>query len=187
MSAMKLTADKYLANFDHFAVTFFTCEVLNGTQPALVKVVKVAVSMQRSMEQEPELDPKDALRHSFWLMAVALLWGATNPLMKKGSAGIESINCSNRYLQFIMEIKFLALKWQYVLPFLLNQSGSVLYYFTLSQVDISLAVPITNSLTFLVTTLVGRLMGEKIHSSWTYLGIMLVLCGVVLCVLSKVT
>lgn len=127
----------------------------------------------------------DSLVHSVWLVAVAVLWGATNPLMKKGSAGIEKISCSSRVVQLVMEVKFLALRWQYAVPFLLNQSGSLLYYFTLSQADISLAVPIANSLTFLVTSLVSRLLGEKIHSNWTYVGMLLVLCGVALCVASK--
>ena len=107
--------------------------------------------------------------------------------MKKGSAGIENISCSSRIVQLLMEVQFLALRWQYALPFLLNQSGSLLYYFTLSQADISLAVPITNSLTFLITSLVSRLLGEKVHSTWTYVGMLFVLCGVALCVASKVT
>lgn len=129
----------------------------------------------------------ETLQHSFWLVAVALLWGATNPLMKKGSVGIENLNYKNRLVQLVMEVKFLALRWQYALPFLINQSGSILYYFTLSQADISLAVPITNSLTFLVTSLVSRLMGERVNSNWTYAGMTLVVGGVALCVLSKVT
>ena len=128
----------------------------------------------------------DALKHAFWLVAVAIVWGSTNPLMKKGSAGIENITHKNRIMQQMLEIKFLICKWQYVLAFLLNQSGSVLYYFTLSQSDISLAVPITNSMTFLVTGLVGRLMGERLSSRWTYVGMAMVLSGVALCVASKI-
>lgn len=129
---------------------------------------------------------EDTLKNAFWLVAVAIIWGSTNPLMKKGSAGIEKITHSNRLVQQILEIKYLIFRWQYVLAFLLNQSGSVLYYFTLSQSDISLAVPITNSLTFTVTGLVGRLMGEKLPSRWTYVGMGMVLLGVALCVFSKV-
>ena len=128
----------------------------------------------------------ESLQHSFWLVAVALLWGTTNPLMKKGSAGVEKISYQNRLVQLVMEIKFLALRWQYLVPFLVNQTGSVLYYFTLSQADISLVVPITNSLTFLVTSLVSRSMGERINSNLTYVGMALVVGGVALCVLSKV-
>ncbi len=125
------------------------------------------------------------LQHVLSFTAVALVWGGTNPWLKRGSAGMEDIKCSNWLLQVLMELKFLAFRWSYVVPFLINQSGSILYYFTLGQADLSLAVPITNSLTFLVTTVMGRCMGEKITSYWTYAGVATVLFGVGLCVLSK--
>lgn len=128
-----------------------------------------------------------ALEHTLWFVAVALVWGSTNPLLKKGSAGIEKIHYQNRALQLVAELKFLGLNWRYMVPFLLNQSGSLIYYLTIGRAEISLAVPITNSLTFLVTTVVGRLLGEKTQSNLTYLGIALVLCGITLCVLSKVS
>ena len=118
-------------------------------------------------------------------LAVACVWGGTNPLLKRGSAGLEEVKCASRVLQFVMELKYLASRWQYVVPFLVNQSGSILYYFTIGQADLSLAVPITNSMTFLVTTLVGRVLGERVTSYWTYAGIVTVLCGVALCVLAK--
>lgn len=49
---------------------------------------------------------------------------------------------------------------QYLIPFLLNQCGSVVYYLTLASADLSVAVPITNSLTMIITTLTGKLLGE---------------------------
>lgn len=128
----------------------------------------------------------DTLTHAVWLTVVAIIWGATNPLIKRGSAGIENIKCSNRVLQFLAELKFLACKWQHIVPFLLNQSGSVLYYYTIGQADISLAVPITNSLTLVVTMATGRLLGERVKSQWTYIGVAMVTSGVALCVFSKV-
>lgn len=120
-------------------------------------------------------------------LAVAVVWGGTNPLLKRGSVGLEEIKCTSLVLQFVMELKYLSSRWRYVIPFLVNQSGSILYYFTIGQADLSLAVPITNSMTFLVTTLVGRLLGEKVTSYWTYAGIATVLCGVAFCVLAKTT
>ena len=130
--------------------------------------------------------PDSALQHALWFIAVALVWGSTNPLLRRGSQGIEKIQKSNRLLQLLAELEFLAFNWRYAVPFLINQSGSVLYYLTIAGADISLAVPITNSLTFLVTTLAGRALGETVPRQ-TYAGIVLVLCGVTLCVLSKVT
>lgn len=55
---------------------------------------------------------------------------------------------------------------QYLLPFLLNQCGSVLYFLTLQDTDISLAVPVSNSLTFVFTAMTGWFLGEaKVHKS----------------------
>lgn len=97
---------------------------------------------------------------------------------------------------------------QYLIPFLLNQSGSVVYYYTLSTTgeantspsppiilvfrlanlllksckcimflgfwrnhvffrhpDLSLAVPVANSLTFLCTLLTGKMLGEEFGGS----------------------
>jgi len=55
---------------------------------------------------------------------------------------------------------------QYILPFILNQCGSVLYFLTLQNTDISLAVPVSNSLTFVFTAIMGWFLGEeKAHRS----------------------
>lgn len=123
--------------------------------------------------------------HVFCFGLVALVWGATNPLLRRGGAGIERLRAANRLLRLFAELKFLATTPRYLLPFLANQAGSLLYYLTIARADISLAVPITNSLTFVVTTLVGRALGEPAASHWTYVGVAVVSCGVTLCVASK--
>lgn len=126
------------------------------------------------------------LLHTLSFMSVALVWGITNPLLKKGSVGIEKIKRPGKLHQLFSELIFLVRRWQYVVPFLINQSGSLLYYLTIGQADISLAVPITNSLTFLVTFVAGVLMGEKPPSSnFTYIGAALIMAGVACCVASK--
>lgn len=100
------------------------------------------------------------------LLLVSVLWGCTNPLLKRGAEGIENVTKTNRVSQLLAEVKFLFLnlkvnlkikfasvyfvqtftfhdKWfwlhllpyvaaQYLVPFLLNQSGSLVYYYTLS-------------------------------------------------------
>ncbi|KAL5021226.1 hypothetical protein ScPMuIL_000381 [Solemya velum] len=122
---------------------------------------------------------------AFWLVVVAALWGGTNPLIKRGSKGVENIKRSGAIPQFLAELTFLGLNWKYMLPFLVNQSGSVVYYITLASADLSLAVPITNSLTFIFTIVSGKVLGEKV--TWeTCLGTVLVAIGVLLCVVSKI-
>lgn len=122
------------------------------------------------------------MAHVGLLVVVALLWGTTNPLMKKGGRGIEQTRAGNRLSQLFMEIKFLAFKWSYTIPFLINQCGSILYHYVLSTTELSLAVPVANWLTLLVTILTGHLLGERIKDTRTYIGIFLVVCGICMCV-----
>lgn len=126
------------------------------------------------------------LQEAVWFVLVGLLWGATNPFIKRNSAGIEDVVHPNRVVKFLLELKFLALNWRYLLPFTINQLGAVLYYSTIGKADITLAVPITNSLSLIFTALFGKLLGEDI-SKWTFGGATLVMSGVVLCVMSKVS
>ena len=126
------------------------------------------------------------LQEAGWFVLVGLMWGATNPLLKRGSKGIEDVKHQNRVWQFLLEMKFLVLNWKYMLPFAVNQLGAVVYYVTISTADITLAVPLTNSLTFLFTTLFGLLLGEHI-SPHTIAGVVLVLSGVAMCIFSKGT
>ncbi|KAK7140424.1 hypothetical protein R3I94_012895 [Phoxinus phoxinus] len=121
------------------------------------------------------------------LLLVAILWGGTNPFLKKGSEGIEGVQRDNKLLQFLAEIKFLFLNLKYLVPFLLNQSGSVVFYFTLASTDLSLAVPMVNSLTFLFTLLMGKLLGEEFGGKGALLGMLLIMSGVTVCVLSSVS
>ncbi|XP_077869165.1 transmembrane protein 234 homolog isoform X2 [Saccoglossus kowalevskii] len=130
-------------------------------------------------------EAKGNIYNAVWLTVVACLWGSTNPLIKRGSSGIEHINSSNAVCQFFSEIKFLITNWKYIVPFLINQSGSVVYYLTLASADLTLAVPITNSLTFIFTTITGKLLGEKFGNKDTYIGMLFIVIGVTLCVLDK--
>lgn len=123
---------------------------------------------------------------ALYCVVVALLWGCTNPLMKQGSAGVETVSTSstsststpNLFRRTISELLYLVSNWRYTVPFLINQSGSVLYYWALSSTTLSVAVPLTNSLTLVITVLVGKLLGEKSQGSLLYLGIILVFIGI---------
>lgn len=42
-----------------------------------------------------------------YLCLVAILWGVTNPFIKKGAQGLENIKATSIYQQFIKEIVFL--------------------------------------------------------------------------------
>lgn len=49
---------------------------------------------------------------SVLLVAVAFLWGATNPLIRRGSVGVEDIKEATVIRQFFGELFFLITRWQ---------------------------------------------------------------------------
>ncbi|VFV40870.1 Hypothetical predicted protein [Lynx pardinus] len=73
-------------------------------------------------------------------------------------------------------MKTLFLNTEYLMPFFLNQCGSLLYYLTLASTDLTLAVPISNSLAIIFTLIVGKVLGEDIGGK-----------GITLCVTSSVS
>ena len=119
------------------------------------------------------------------MLAVSMVWGCSNPFLKRGSEGVCKVHGTNLLHQLLLEIRFLATNCGYTIPFAINQIGSLLYYLTVAKLDISLAVPIVNSLTVLFTTLVGALLGESLRSGRNYIGMVLVLAGVALCLTAK--
>lgn len=121
------------------------------------------------------------------LVLVAMLWGATNPFIKIASKNIEKVSSesSSKFVKFFKEFLHLFLNWRYMVPFLLNQCGSVLYVFCLQNNSFSLVVPVTNSLTFVFTALAGILVGEAMPNKETVVGMGLVLIGTTLCWVDK--
>ncbi|XP_063216635.1 transmembrane protein 234 isoform X2 [Bacillus rossius redtenbacheri] len=119
------------------------------------------------------------------LVAVALLWGGTNPLLRRGGTSAKPTKSSNTITGFLSEVTHLATNWKFLFPFLINQCGSLLYFLTLADTDLSLAVPVANSLTFVFTALAGLALGEPPPSKGTAAGMLLITCGIILCIVDK--
>uniref|UniRef100_A0A3Q4I548 Transmembrane protein 234 n=1 Tax=Neolamprologus brichardi TaxID=32507 RepID=A0A3Q4I548_NEOBR len=120
------------------------------------------------------------------LLLVSVLWGCTNPFLKRGTEGIENVTKTNKVAQLLAELRFLFLNIKYLVPFLLNQSGSVVYYYTLSTTELSFAVPVANSLTLLCTLLTGKCLGEEIGGKQAVVGMFLTMAGITLCIISSI-
>lgn len=120
------------------------------------------------------------------LLLVSVLWGCTNPFLKRGTEGIENVTKTNKVAQLLAELRFLFLNIKYLVPFLLNQSGSVVYYYTLSTTELSFAVPVANSLTLLCTLLTGKFLGEEIGGKQAVVGMFLTMAGITLCIISSI-
>jgi drug/metabolite transporter (DMT)-like permease len=72
--------------------------------------------------------------------------------------------------------------WRFVVPYAVNQGGSMAFNMLLGAAPISLAAPVVNSLTVVVTALTAHALGEKqTINRGTVLGTALVMGGVALC------
>ncbi|KAM5180310.1 transmembrane protein 234 [Mantella aurantiaca] len=120
------------------------------------------------------------------LLLVALLWGVTNPFLRKGAEGVERVREDRIIWRLLGEAKFLLSNYRYVIPFLLNQSGSVVFYLTLASTDLSLGVPICNSLALVFTVVTGWILGEDIGGKGATFGMLITIVGISICVASSV-
>ncbi|CAM9387440.1 unnamed protein product [Ectocarpus sp. 4 AP-2014] len=126
-------------------------------------------------------------------LAVGACWGCTTPFIKDGmSSKLEpdtqqqpTTNENNRLRKLFGPLRSLA-SVKAATPFLLNQSGSTLFYYLLSSQDMSTAVPVCNALSLVFTAATAMALGEKVdHALRTATGIVLVLVGLAVCVTSK--
>ena len=91
-------------------------------------------------------------------LLVGAVWGITNALMKiVDSTYTNSVGEKNLFNFF----SNLLSNWRWVLAFLFNQIGSLLFYVTLKDADLSLAVPVCQVTTLLFTILGSFLFGER--------------------------
>ncbi|PVU89558.1 hypothetical protein BB559_003333 [Furculomyces boomerangus] len=119
---------------------------------------------------------------SFGFILTAMCWGSTNPFIKKGTEGLETVKKDNWILQIIFEFIFLFSRWQYVVPLVLNLSGSAVYYYTLSGADITTAVPVVNSLALVFTQATESIFMAKKSTKNDIIGMSLIILGVALCI-----
>ena len=118
-----------------------------------------------------------------WILVTAVLWGATDPLLKHfGALALEKKKTEPREKGLLRELKDFFSDWRYSLAYFCNQLGSVAFVVALSQSDLSIAVSATNGLKFAVTFVVGRfVLGEKGKmAARETVGLALVLAGVLL-------
>ncbi|XP_010420766.1 PREDICTED: transmembrane protein 234 homolog [Camelina sativa] len=130
------------------------------------------------------------------MVAVGLVWGATNTLIRRGalawdkrkSSSTTESSSSSSTLQIRRKIMIavrdwinLLLFWQYSVPFLVNLSASATFFALLSHAPISLAVPVTNATTFAATAAFGILLGEETQIGPALLGTSFIVFGIWLC------
>ncbi|KNA24088.1 hypothetical protein SOVF_019060 [Spinacia oleracea] len=130
------------------------------------------------------------------MIAVGLIWGATNALMRKGAIiwDKKSLKSSpskqsptpllhHRIILSLQNYLNLFLTWQYSVPLFLNLSASASFFAILGHTPISLAVPVTNATTFAATAVMGMLLGEETRLGYALFGTLFIVLGVWLCVM----
>ncbi|XP_050356248.1 transmembrane protein 234 homolog [Nymphalis io] len=120
------------------------------------------------------------------LLLTGVLWGCTNPFIRQGTKGLRKVQAKSWTGQVFAEVSFLVGNWRYVLPWLVNQIGSLVYLVVVQRVPLSLAVPAANSLAFAFTALTGSIVGtEEPLNQGSVFGIVLIGVGTALCCWDK--
>lgn len=115
-----------------------------------------------------------------------MLWGCTNPFIRQGTKGLRDVTATTVLGQAWAEISFLLGNWKYVLPWLVNQAGSLVYLAAVRRAPLSVAVPTANSLAFVFTAITEAAIGaEERLDKWSIMGIMLIMSGTALCCYDK--
>ncbi|KAJ0171596.1 hypothetical protein K1T71_013146 [Dendrolimus kikuchii] len=131
-------------------------------------------------------------RYFFLLQEIRLLvvtgafWGCTNPFIKKGTKGLRDVKANTVVGQAWAEIRFLLTNWKYVIPWLVNQVGSLVYLLAVQRAPLSVAVPTANSLAFVFTAVTGATFGaEEPLDFRSIMGIVFIVAGTALCCMEQ--
>ena len=126
------------------------------------------------LQTESRNVPMEELLPLLSLILSAVLWGVTDALMKQTAPpSSSSSSIGSTLLSLISSPAYLTL-------LLVNQLGSILYYFSLSLGRLSVISPVVNTGKFIVTAATGRFLGEPKPSQRKIAGLVLLLLGVIL-------
>jgi drug/metabolite transporter (DMT)-like permease len=126
-------------------------------------------------------------------LAVGVLWGCTNPFLKRGQeeiaqhSGASKENAKQSVSKSVF-ISFLhstlatfqsLLEPKLLFPFILNQLGGLFFYYLVAIEPMRRAAPLCNSLTFGFTAITAYIIGERSNDPILLgTGVLLVLIGV---------
>ncbi len=121
------------------------------------------------------------------MLATSLIWGITNPILKRGATETQQETKGN--LNFLQLLSKLFLNFKFVLAQLINWSGSVVFLVGLQYNALAIAVPVTNSFTFLFTEIADQMMEAKSLleiKKWMFntemlLGVFFITVGIAVC------
>lgn len=123
-----------------------------------------------------------SVKPPIWMLyaAVGLFWGCTNPFIKRAQmklrenrGGKVSLSTWQRFISTLTDPAAL-------LPYAVNQMGSVFFYYLSAVEPIQRAAPICNTLTFVLTALTAHVILKErvVQPLMLYMGVTLVACGI---------
>jgi drug/metabolite transporter (DMT)-like permease len=129
----------------------------------------------------------DLTKVMFFIFLAAVLWGVTNPLLKKYTAGFDTAVADGlREPGWKGEVAFLLKRPKYLATQAANLSGSAAFFFGLRTVDLSIGAVVANALTLAITCVVSvGVLREGAPSLRSSVGVVLIMVGVSICTYSK--
>eukprot|EP00697_Spironema_sp_BW2_P000562 gnl/Spiro4/1073_TR555_c0_g1_i2.p3 gnl/Spiro4/1073_TR555_c0_g1~~gnl/Spiro4/1073_TR555_c0_g1_i2.p3 ORF type:complete len:102 (+),score=31.10 gnl/Spiro4/1073_TR555_c0_g1_i2:142-447(+) len=95
---------------------------------------------------------------------------------------------ANVLANVLAELRWLVLNWRYMVPFVVNQLGSLVYIRALALADLCVVVPAVNSLTLVFTVLTERLLGnDEPLTVARFGGVALLVSGLAICLSAPVS
>ncbi|KAI9789092.1 MAG: hypothetical protein M1816_006342 [Peltula sp. TS41687] len=144
----------------------------------------------------PAPAPPSLLQWTLGFILVGIAWGFTTPFLRRAAIHhhppphpvLQSSSLGTwqrKLLELWFKVTDMLRNPSYAVPLLINLTGSVWFFLLIGKAELSLTVPITNSLAFLFTVLGEWWTEKKVLSRDTWIGMLLVLGGIALCVQSK--
>ena len=117
------------------------------------------------------------------LSLIGFIWGSTNYLIE---LYYKEDNSNNEKISFIVKIiNYLKINYKAFIFFILNQCGSILFYFCLCSISLSLTVIISNTVSFITTLLFELFHKKKKFKKEFYYGFSLIIFGMGICLLNN--
>ncbi|KND86662.1 Transmembrane protein, partial [Tolypocladium ophioglossoides CBS 100239] len=142
--------------------------------------------------------PPPVLNYILSFVLVGLAWGLTTPFIRAAARthrprahpllerpAVRASRLRRVVLGACFDVADLLRNPRYAVPLLINLTGSVWFFLLIGRAELSLTVPIVNTLAFLFTVLGEWYVEGKVISKDTGIGMALSLAGIALCVHSK--
>ncbi|KAH9900074.1 integral membrane protein [Xylariomycetidae sp. FL2044] len=139
-----------------------------------------------------------AVNYVAGFLMVGLAWGLTTPFIRRAAKDhhppahpllarddVKTSWVKSKLYGAFFAVLDLLRNPRYAVPLLINLTGSVWFFLLIGQAELSLTVPIVNTLAFLFTVLGDWWVDKKVISRDTWIGMFLSICGIALCVQSK--